>query len=171
MTTVRVELASLDELFAAPAFDPFAGQVEREPVIERVLRQLEGAPPAGHGILEIVLKAPAIRSSEEVRAAIAAFCDAEGAEALRMAKQVRKRGRQALWIGLPVLGICSALSSVTAAWNDQVAGGLLSNSFIIAGWVAMWRPAELLVYDWRPYSHRARLLHRLAGYEVRLVGG
>jgi len=33
----------------------------------------------------------------------------------------------------------------------------------------MWRPAELLVYDWRPFSHRAKLLRRLAGLEVKLV--
>lgn len=38
--------------------------------------------------------------------------------------------------------------------------------FIILGWVALWRPADLLLYDWRIYKRRGKLLTRVAHCEV-----
>lgn len=40
--------------------------------------------------------------------------------------------------------------------------------FIILGWVALWRPAELLLYDWIPIRRRLRLYERLAASEVEI---
>lgn len=38
--------------------------------------------------------------------------------------------------------------------------------FIILGWVALWRPADLLLYEWRSYKRKAKLLARLAHCKV-----
>jgi hypothetical protein len=45
---------------------------------------------------------------------------------------------------------------------------LISESLWIGGWVAMWRPMEIFLYDWWPLLRRIRLLRRLAVMEVRL---
>lgn len=42
-------------------------------------------------------------------------------------------------------------------------------SLSIAGWVAMWRPMELFLYDWWPIRAEARLFDRLASMPVRLM--
>lgn len=167
MTSLRVEISELRELFEVPAYDPLARRFEREPAIERALEQLEAAPLAR--TLEIVTAAPGTPSPDEVRAAIVAYCAAERREAERSVKLTRRRGRQALWIGLPVLAVCLAISGLSSSWSNAALASLISNSFVIAGWVAMWRPAELLLYDWWPFAQRARLLDRLARLEVRVV--
>ncbi len=44
-------------------------------------------------------------------------------------------------------------------------GGLtitIKEVFIILGWVALWRPAELLLYEWFPIRKKVRLLERLS---------
>lgn len=46
---------------------------------------------------------------------------------------------------------------------------VLRESLSIAGWVAMWRPMELLLYDWWPIRAEVRLLQRLATMPVRVV--
>ncbi len=40
--------------------------------------------------------------------------------------------------------------------------------FIILGWVALWRPAELLLYDWFPIRKNARLLERLSKAKIEI---
>jgi hypothetical protein len=36
----------------------------------------------------------------------------------------------------------------------------------IVGWVAMWRPLEIFLYDWRPIWHRYRLFAKLSRIPV-----
>jgi hypothetical protein len=37
---------------------------------------------------------------------------------------------------------------------------------IILGWIALWRPAEMLAYEWIPLVRKRRLYERLAGVRV-----
>ena len=40
---------------------------------------------------------------------------------------------------------------------------------MIGGWVALWRPLEIFLYDWWPIRAEARLFDRLAASRVELV--
>jgi hypothetical protein len=173
LATVRIAIAALEDLFSAPVVDPFAGRLERESGIERILRAIDGAGRRS-GSIELEISLPAAgaegRTAAEVEAAIRAYARAEIEAEHRELALTRRRGRQSLWIGVPVLALCLGLS--TAATTVLGSGGLgdvLSNTFIIAGWVAMWRPAELLLYDWLPFRHRVILLKRLERARVRLL--
>lgn len=170
MTAIRVVVADIGELFEAPPFDPLAARFERDSGIERALKQLEDRRRVDVSALEIALPQPV--DPQQLKTAIAAYCASERAEQVRQLKLTRHHGRQALWIGVPVLAVCLGLSTLaTARLGAQGFGALVSNSLIIAGWVAIWRPAELLLYDWWPYRNRIHLLDRLARLELRVTGG
>jgi hypothetical protein len=49
-------------------------------------------------------------------------------------------------------------------WLRFVEEGLL-----IIGWVAMWRPLELLLYDWWPQLRRKRTYDNLACMRVEVL--
>jgi hypothetical protein len=71
-------------------------------------------------------------------------------------------GRMALLIGLLFLFTCVAVrelifSPLRSAPAEMVAEGLL-----ILGWVAMWRPLQMFLYDWWPIKHQSRLYAKLA---------
>ena len=173
MSAIRLELSEAAELFAAPPYDPLSGRFERLSGVERVLRQLKVARPPGPQTLEIVgmNSWPAAVEPADIEKAIAGFCTAEMEAAKTSARLTRRRGRQALWVGLPALGLCLGASGVTSTLlGSGGMGNLLSNSFVIAGWVAIWRPAELLLYEWWPHHHRMRLLEQLSRMQIRLVG-
>ena len=73
-------------------------------------------------------------------------------------------------IGLAFLAATLAASKLAENWLDP--GGMLEvvrASLSIAGWVAMWRPMELFLYDWWPIRAEARLFDRLASMPVRLM--
>jgi hypothetical protein len=46
---------------------------------------------------------------------------------------------------------------------------IVKESFTIGGWVAMWRPLEIYLYDWWPLRDEWRLLERLARMKVTLL--
>lgn len=79
-----------------------------------------------------------------------------------------RRGRSSLLAGLFFLAVCFGLGEVAQrmlgkGWNEFVELGLH-----IVGWVAMWRPLEIFLYDWWPKRGDRRLLERLARMRVRL---
>ena len=41
--------------------------------------------------------------------------------------------------------------------------------FIILSWVALWRPAELLLYEWRPVKEKGQYAAKLARATIRIV--
>ena len=46
---------------------------------------------------------------------------------------------------------------------------VISESLVIGGWVAMWRPLEVFLYEWWPIRAEARLYTRLSEMPVRVV--
>jgi hypothetical protein len=45
---------------------------------------------------------------------------------------------------------------------------ILRESFLIGGWVAMWRPLEIFLYDWWPIRNEAKNFDRLAAMSIRI---
>jgi hypothetical protein len=72
-------------------------------------------------------------------------------------------------IGVTFLTTCLLLAQVVAqrasagALRDIVREGLT-----IGGWVAMWRPMEIYLYDWWPIWRRGLLLRRLGRMDVEV---
>jgi len=46
---------------------------------------------------------------------------------------------------------------------------LLRESLLIGGWVAMWKPLEIFLYDWWPILGKRRIQDRLSRIQVRIV--
>lgn len=79
-------------------------------------------------------------------------------------------GRLSLAIGASVLALC--MLGAQALSQHSFPGSLqsfLTESLIILGWVANWRPMEILLYDWWPIARHRNLLRRLSVADVRIV--
>lgn len=82
-------------------------------------------------------------------------------------RELFRDGRIALFIGLCILSACLFLSWRMAEGRlDGSFGKVLQEGLVIVGWVAIWRPAEIFLYDWLPIERRRRLMGRLARAEV-----
>lgn len=114
-------------------------------------------------------RAEASRIADDVSRHFAARVHAE----TRALRRLFRDGRIALAIGLAVLGACialgQALEGVAAQLPFPRVAGLIGESLVIMGWVAMWRPAEIWLYDWWPIRARRRLLRRLAAAAVTVT--
>lgn len=89
--------------------------------------------------------------------------------ARRRLRELFRQGRISLVIGLAFLSVSLASSKLVENWLDP--SGMLEvvrASLSIAGWVAMWRPMEIFLYNWWPIRAEARLFDRLAAMPVRI---
>jgi hypothetical protein len=78
-------------------------------------------------------------------------------------------GRRSLLIGIAVLAVCIGLSQILrTALPESALGQLLAEGIMIFGWVANWRPAEILLYDIWTIRRRVGLYRRLADAEIEL---
>ena len=85
-------------------------------------------------------------------------------------KNTLRAGWRRLLIGFVFLVITYFL--VQALSRYYSAGGFaitIRELLIILAWVALWRPAELLLYEWYPFMRDANLFRRLEHSTVKVI--
>ena len=80
-----------------------------------------------------------------------------------------RRGRLSLAVGVGFLVACLVGSEFVALLPLGAMEGVVRESLLIIGWVAMWRPLEIYLYDWWPIRAERRNLQRLARMEVTVI--
>ena len=54
--------------------------------------------------------------------------------------------------------------------SDGPYAKLVQESVVIGGWVALWQPINIFLYDWWPIRRLVKLYDRLARADVALTG-
>lgn len=107
-----------------------------------------------------------------VRDAVHAFFAGRATASRRRLRRLFQSGRTSLAIGFAVLVLFTIAARVIAGRStDSGFGRVLYESLSIGGWVAMWRPLEIFLYDWWPIRADAKLFERLATMPVRVTIG
>jgi hypothetical protein len=83
-------------------------------------------------------------------------------------RHLLKQGRTSLIIGLVFLGACLLTSELLRRQEPRSLSIIAREGLIIAGWVAMWRPMEIFLYEWWPLRRRGRLYQKLSRMHVEL---
>jgi hypothetical protein len=87
----------------------------------------------------------------------------------RRLRELFRVGRTSLAIGLVAVASAIALGDFLAAlMKGSRIGEIVRESLTIGGWVSMWRPLEIFLYEWWPIRNEALLSDRLAAMPVRI---
>lgn len=124
--------------------------------------------------LKLLLHLPADVCQDEraggVPQAIHNYFSYRAAVATRQFSQILTQGRRALMIGLGFLFFCILVHHAIAAMGKSgLFWSVIEEGFLITGWVAMWYPVNLFLYEWWPIRQRQRLLEKLSLIEIELV--
>ncbi|MFS8037644.1 hypothetical protein ACI7BZ_11905 [Xanthobacter sp. AM11] len=126
--------------------------------------------PPGDPIHIIVHLPAAEAGTREAQGLADALTHAFASRASALSAELRELfriGRLSLVIGCGVLALCLALARVVGemAGRENIAG-FAAEGLLILGWVALWRPMEIFLYDWWPIARQRRLFRRLAAADV-----
>ena len=81
-----------------------------------------------------------------------------------------RHGWRILFIALGLLAVVFSLTEIALHLiPDNRFVQFARESFIIFGWVALWRPLELLLYDWYPIKANINLYYRLEHSNVQVI--
>lgn len=175
MLDMDVHVRELRQLFNAIDRSPFQER-DLDPAAEQFIVEWAAEVPAGKE-LRLVIHADTRPVSDEaeavVRRAVPEFFAGRAVATRRRLRSLFHRGRISLLIGLAFMAAALTLASLL----DRPAGttalaAVLRESLLVGGWVAMWRPIEIFLYDWWPILTEARRFDRLAAMpvEVRYAG-
>ena len=94
------------------------------------------------------------------------FVSSASAESKKI-RELFRAGRGAGLIGFATLATCLLLAwHVTENLPARPITRIVQESFVILGWVSIWKPLEMFLYEWLPPDRRRRLFLRLAAAEV-----
>jgi hypothetical protein len=165
---IEVRVAELRQLFNAIDPSPFRERDLDPRAEEFIVEWARDLPRDTPLALRVHLERAAGRADEAalLREAIHQYFKMRAAGSRRGLRELFRRGRISLLIALAFLGATLTLSDLLGSASGFAA--IMREGLIIGGWVAMWRPLEVFLYDWWPLVGDIRLLDRLSTMPVSI---
>ena len=168
---IETRVAELRQLFSAIDPSPFHERDLDPRAEEFIVGWAEDLPRDARLALLIHLDRAPGRTDEAaiLGEAIHRYFAGQMKRSQRSLRELFHRGRISLLIALVFLVIAFGIGdAVTRVFEGNRVAEILQEGLIIAGWVAMWRPLEVFLYDWWPVRARVRLFQRLSAMPVRI---
>lgn len=169
---IGLRLGDLHRLFNPLDNSPYPERDLSPDAEDYIVGSVSDLPPQSR--LKLVFELPPDTPPELARAlpeAIHNYFGYRTALANRDLRFILRQGRVTLLIGLVFLAVCISASQLVARMGDGTLIHVFREGLLISGWVAMWKPVQIFLYDWWPIRRRLRLFHRIetTPVEVRIV--
>jgi hypothetical protein len=168
---IEVRVAELRQLFDAIDPSPFREQDLDPRAEDFIVEWARDLPADAPWALVVHLERAPGRADEAtvLREAVHEYFAQRVMTSGRRLRELFRRGRLSLAIGLAFLTTAIVVADRIARYlGDTRSAEVIREGFMIGGWVAMWRPLEVFLYDWWPIRAEQRLLHRLSTIPVRI---
>ncbi len=168
--SIELRLRELAQLFNSLDPSPFHDRDIDADAEEFILSWARETPQATDFELVLHLEAtPAPERAAAVEGAVQHYFAARAEMKRRDFRVLLRRGRTSLIVGLVFLFACLGASELIATQTQGTFLSILREGLTIGGWVAMWRPLEIYLYDWWPLRDEYRMLACLSRMRVRIV--
>jgi hypothetical protein len=165
---IEIRLRELRQLFNTLDPAPFH-EKDLDPAAEEYI--VGAVREIGEHPSRVVLHLPPGTTDNEACEAIAAirsYFKHRSRHAREQLRQLFVRGGISLLIGLAFLAVCLGVREWFAS-SVAPLDAILSEGLLILGWVAMWKPVEIFLYDWWPELNRRKLFERVAHMVMETV--
>ena len=167
---IELELREMSQLFNSMDPSPLENKDLNDDVEEFIVSSSEEQRPDQPLTLRIYLQEwPAEDPSDVVRNSIHNYFAYRANLGHLAFRRLMRRGRTSLLIGLLFLAACLITSKLLLGDLEGTWARLVRESLTIAGWVAMWRPMEIYLYDWWPLRRKSRLYQKLSQMPVQMI--
>ena len=167
---IEVHVPELKRLFNAIDPSPFRERDLDPKAEEFIVGWAKDLPTDAQLALLVHLDRPAGLPEEgvELRQAVHEYFHQRAEVTRRRLRELFRRGRTSLLIGIVFLAALLGLGDLVAKHLRSGIAEFVRESLLIGGWVAMWKPIEVFLYDWWPIRNEARIYDRLAAMPVQI---
>jgi len=168
---IEIKLTSVIQLFNS--FDPapfYEKEIDAE-AEDYIVDTVQDFPAKTKFMIRIYLPPPLV-ASEEAKKIIPAIHNHFRYRMLVTERKFRAKlrfGRVSLLIGLSFLAIALITSQLVAAMTNHLLSQLLSYSLLIIGWVAMWQPITVFLYELWPIIRLKKIYEKISMMEIELL--
>lgn len=164
---INLSLRAADQIFDLRDPVPFREKDLDDDFARYLLVAIEEEPESKH--VKLCLNTPAGTlehfSAADIEQAIRDYFLFEAQSLTGDIKGLLSEGRWALLFGFSFLFVCQLIVNLMRH-SEGVFIGSLKEGFQILGWVALWQPTNLLLYQWWPILRKRRLVSTLARMTV-----
>ena len=162
---LELRLDNITELFHAPALDPLHQVFDDRSGMQQILDELQAN--SASRTITVTVRLPSSQLTDELetqsRTALVEYCRARVQQQNRKIAALQRRGIRALQVGVVFWAICLLLSILffgMEAWS-QFFSHFLGEGFLIVGWVSLWYPTEVLLFERWEMTRERRYYERL----------
>jgi hypothetical protein len=168
---IELRLSKPQQLFNSFDPSPFHEKDLDRDAEEYIVGSADEFPLTRPGRLVIHLPPEQLAVAEELglRRAVQNYFAYRRQETWRRIRFLFREGRSALAIGLAFLIVCMVVRQLAVAFMGDTSARILQEGLLILGWVAMWRPLQIFLYEWWPLRHRGRVFNKLAKMPVEIL--
>ncbi|MEO8036636.1 MAG: hypothetical protein ABI837_19525 [Acidobacteriota bacterium] len=160
----------MNQLFNSMDPSPFLERDLDDDAEEFIVSWAQEFPPGATVRLRIYLEQwPTEDPKELIRQAVHNYFAHRATLCQLEFRRLMKRGRTSLFIGMVFLAACLIVIKTLLPGEAATWAGVLRESLTIAGWVAMWRPMQIYLYDWWPLRRMRRTYAKLSRMPVDVV--
>jgi hypothetical protein len=167
---ITIPLDNVEQLLEPCPPSPFRRRRLRKEAEQYLIEQVTALPRKSPARLLISLPETERGKEESVIDAVHQDFHFRRLEAEKELGRIRRFGWRSLGVALIFLTV--AMLTVQLMRRYLPVGGFLSviiEGLTVFAWVALWRPGELLLYEWYPFRRDARLFGKLEESEIRFT--
>lgn len=169
-TDMEVAVRNVDALFNSLDPSPFREKDLDEKAVEFIVSWAgEHAMATPLSLRIMVREWPAEDPTQLIRDSVHNYFDYRSKLVAVEFRHLMKQARISLFIGLFFMTLCVIAVNYFLAYKEGTWVKILSESLVIAGWVVMWRPLELYLYDWWPLRSKRKLYEKLSTIPIEVT--
>ncbi|MEM6445301.1 MAG: hypothetical protein AAFY57_01470 [Cyanobacteria bacterium J06642_2] len=165
LNAIYLDIASAQALLAGHD-SPLKGSSLHPDAIAKLRLQAEQNRSALPLHIELELAEADVAFATAIRNAIGEHFQAEAEDASQEIRRIFCNGGVASCVGLLFASVLRGIGHALGSLELSQVSDALGESLTVFSWVAMWRPAELLLYEHLPVRRRRNLARALAEADI-----
>jgi len=168
---IQLELRDINQLFHSMDPSPFREKDLDADAEEFIVSWARELPKTERFLLKIHLTNQPAHNRDEnlIGDAVRNYFNYRAEQFALRNRELLREGWINLAIGLSFLASCLLAARYLLQLGSGALVAITHESLIIGGWVAMWRPMQIFLYDRWPLRRMQTLYRRLGNMEVELV--
>ena len=166
---IKLQLLNINELLRSPVSIYLKGTITTD-AEEFIVEEAEALPPKVPININVLLTLSEIKHKDDIAPAIRRHFCYRKEQSQKEYKRIFQYGWRILFIALGLLAVIFSITEIAFYYMpDNKPLLFIHESFIILSWVALWRPLELLLYEWYPVKTDINLYSRLENSNVQVI--